>query len=141
VTSTFGSQSHDPAALVAFPESAIEDSVSALRSRSERALAAGSRAFVIELQASPRIDTQTLSELCIALRAISRHGAKLAVVGADQRISWALTLCEIDGLELHPTIRSAFARSRTNQRKLKLPRPGDVPVPRQAPLGRSTPRS
>jgi anti-anti-sigma regulatory factor len=119
VTSTLGCQTPGSVAVIALPDPAVAGSVLTLRSRSERALGDNSRAIAIDLRNVQRIDTQTLSELCVALRSISRHETVLAVVGADQRVRWALTLCEIDGLEFHHTINSALARSDNRQRKLK----------------------
>jgi anti-anti-sigma regulatory factor len=114
--------------------------VRVLRSRSERALVTTSRAIVIDLGAADQIDTRTLSELCAALRSIGRHGAELAVVSRDPRVRWALALCDIDGLELHPTVKIALARSRADQRKLLRLGRGARPW-RRRPARRSTVRS
>jgi anti-anti-sigma regulatory factor len=141
VSPALGDQTDCPVAVIAFPEPASDGSVLALRSRSEQALVTDHRAIVIDLRAAEGIDTQTLSELCAALREISRHGAKLAVVAADQRVGWTLNLCEIDGLELHPTLKNALARSRTNQGRPKRPRARDLRSPRRLALRRSTRRS
>lgn len=50
------------------------------------------------------MSAQVLSEFCAALRQVSGGGARLAIVGADPRVRGVLELCEIDGLELHPTV-------------------------------------
>jgi anti-anti-sigma regulatory factor len=99
-------------AVIALPARVEAVSVLALRSRSERALVTGSRAIAIDLRATDHIDTPTLSELGAALHRISRHNPKLAVVGADLRIRWVLELCDIEGLQLHATMRVALAHLR-----------------------------
>jgi len=131
VSLALGYQTRDSVAVIALAHPAVAGSVLALRSRSERALAANSRTIAIDLTAADHIDTQTLSELCAALRTIGRHNATLAVVSTDARVRWVLGLCDIDKLELHPTIRSALARSRAVRRKLKRSSRHDVPTPRR----------
>ena len=107
-TRGLGYQARGSVAVIALPSRADSACVLALRSRSERALVTGSRAIAVDLSATEHIDTRTLSELSIVLRRISRHRAKVAVVGADARIRWVLELCGIDELEFHPTIRRAL---------------------------------
>ena len=108
-------QARGSVAIIALPARVESVSVLTLRSRSERALVTGSRAIAIDLRATDHIDTPTLSELGAALRRISRHNPKLAVVGADVRVRWALELCGIEGLQLHPTMRGALAHLRGNR--------------------------
>jgi anti-anti-sigma factor len=108
-------QAHGSVAVIALPARVEAVSVLALRSRSERALVSGSRAIAIDLRATDHIDSPTLSELIAALHRISRHNPKLAVVGADVRVRWVLELCGIEGLQMHPTMRSALAHIRGNR--------------------------
>jgi len=141
VSPALGYQTRESVAVIALAHPAVAGSVLTLRSRSERALAANSRVLAIDLRAADPIDTQTLTELCATLRTIGRHNATLAVVSTDPRVRWVLALCDIDKLELHPTIRSALARGRAVQRKLKRPsRPG-VPSPRRLARRDSSARS
>ena len=94
-------RARDPVEVIALAEPLAAGTMPALLGRCEPALVDGG-VVVIDLRAAPTIDTQTLSELCAVLREISRHGAKLVVVGADPRVQWVLALCEIPGLEVHP---------------------------------------
>jgi anti-anti-sigma regulatory factor len=105
-------QAHGNVAVIALPSRVEAVSVLALRSRSERALDGGSSAIAIDLRATDHIDSPTLSELGAALRRISRHNPKLAVVGADVRVRWVLELCGIEGLQMHQTMRGALAHIR-----------------------------
>ncbi len=105
-------QAHGNVAVIALPPQVDAVAVLALRSRSERALVAGSRAIAIDLRATEHIDSPTLSELVAALHRISRHNPKLAIVGADVRVRWVLELCGIEGLQIHPTMRGALAHMR-----------------------------
>jgi anti-anti-sigma regulatory factor len=107
-----GYQAHGSVAVIALPARVEAVSVLALRSRSERALVTGSRAIAIDLRATDHIDTPTLSELGASLHSISRHKPKLAVVGADPRVVWALEQCGVEGLQLHRTMRGALAHLR-----------------------------
>jgi anti-anti-sigma regulatory factor len=108
-------QTRGDVAVIVLPARVEAVSVLTLRSRSERALVTGSRAIAIDLRATDHIDTPTLSELGAAMHRISRHNPKLAVVGADLRVRWVLELCDIDGLQLHPTMRAALADLRGNR--------------------------
>jgi anti-anti-sigma regulatory factor len=108
-------QTHGSVAVIALPARVEGVSVLTLRSRSERALVAGTRAIAIDLRATDHIDTPTLSELVAALHRISRHKPKLAVVGADVRVRWVLELCGIDSVQLHPTMRAALAHIRPSR--------------------------
>jgi anti-anti-sigma regulatory factor len=110
-----GYETRGPAAVIALPERAEAGTVFALRSRSVRALSAGHRWIAVDLRAVDHIDTPTLAELCVALRQIGAHGHRLAIVGADLRVQWVLELCDIDGIELHPTLKSALDGSRATQ--------------------------
>jgi anti-anti-sigma regulatory factor len=109
------------ASVIALPRLADADCVLALRSRSERALATGSGSIAVDLSATDHIDTPTLCELSTALRMISRHKAKIAVVGADTRIRWVLEVCGIDGVGFHATMRGALAEMRRDQRAAARP--------------------
>ena len=99
-----GDLDHGSGAVIALPARAEADCIVALRSRGERSLAAGTRAITIDLRAVQHIDTQTLSELIVVLAAFSRQRPELGIVGADPRVRWVLELCDIAGLELHPTM-------------------------------------
>ncbi|MGI8715638.1 MAG: STAS domain-containing protein [Solirubrobacteraceae bacterium] len=103
--------------MITFPDRAEAGTVLSLRSRNERALVAGHHWIAVDLRAAYHIDTQTLGKLCVALRQIGRHGAKLAVVGADRRVHRVLELCAIDGLELHQTVDSVFAQTSVGERE------------------------
>jgi anti-anti-sigma regulatory factor len=103
-------------AVIALPGRVEAISILTLRSRSERALATGSRAVAVDLRATDHIDTPMLSELAAALHRISRHNPTLAVIGADGRVRWVLELCGIEGLQLHPTMRGALAHLRGHRR-------------------------
>jgi anti-anti-sigma regulatory factor len=121
--------------VIALPARVASANVRVLRSRSERALVAGHRAVAVDLRAVDNLDTQTLSELCCALRRIARHGAKVAIVGADVRVRSAIELCDIAGIELHLTLRSVvytFERPKSATRRSVVSPPG-----RRAAIGRS----
>ena len=109
---TVSYQAHGSVAVIALPARVEAVTVLALRSRSERALVGGSRAIAIDLRATDHIDSPTLSDLVAALHRISRHNPKLAVVGADVRVRWVLELCDIEGLQMHATMRAALAHVR-----------------------------
>jgi len=123
--------------VITLPERVEAACVLALRNRSERAFVSGSRAIAVDLRAMLHIDTHALSELSIALRRIGRHNPTLAVVGADPRVRWVLELCDIEGLQLHPTMSGALAHVRADQRLQTRP-PRRLSVRRARPLRRSS---
>lgn len=115
-----GPRGHGSDAVIALPARAETDCILALRSRGERALATGTRAITLDLRTMQHIDTQTLTELIIALRRLSHHHPELCIVGADPRVRWIVELCDIEGLALHPSMRSARAHlRRARQRPLR----------------------
>ena len=116
MNSPIGDRGRGSDAVIVLPARAENDCILTLRSRGERTLATGTRAITIDLRTMQHIDTQTLTELIIALRRLSHHHPELYIVGADPRVRWMLELCDIEGLELHPTMRSARAHLRAKQR-------------------------
>ncbi len=121
VSPQLGYQARGSIAVITLPARVEADCIPALRSRCKRARDSGSRVIAVDLRALRHIDTHTLSELGMALRAISRHKAKLAIVGADPRIRLMLELCGIDGVEFHPTMKRALAAVRERRRWVKTP--------------------
>ncbi len=110
-------------AVIALPPRADAECILALLRHSEQALVAGNRLIAVDLSATDRLDTRTLGELGVALRAISRHRVAVTVVGADPRIRQVLELCEIEGLGFHRTIRGARAAAHARPpRAIRLPR-------------------
>ena len=127
-------------AVITLPAHVEPDCILALRSRGVRAVGGGSRAVAVDLHALGRIDTDTLSELAIALRTISRHRATLAIVGADPRIRLMLELCGIDGVEFHPTVRRALDAVGERRRSARTPVWRRVRRRRPPVVGRSSAR-
>jgi anti-anti-sigma factor len=87
--------------------------VTELQRRIDQALSDGRRLIVIDLLGAGVMSASVLSMLCAALRQACSGGPRLAIVGADPRVAGIFELCEIDGLELHPTINTALASSMT----------------------------
>jgi anti-anti-sigma regulatory factor len=107
-----------PVAVITLPKRVDVACILSLRSRSERALATGSRAITVDLRAVRHIDTTTLSELIGALHRISHHNPNLSVVGADARVWGVLEGCDVEGLALHHSMNGALAHVREDQRTL-----------------------
>lgn len=122
------------AAVVALPDRPDGADVHTLQRRVDGALLARRRPIMIDLLAVSYIDTQTLAELCSALRRLTGRGATIAVVGADARVQWVLELCWIDGVELHPTLNAALTRCPDiPTRASRVTRPGAVAREHAAP--------
>jgi hypothetical protein len=98
---------------------------SATISELERLLSAavddGHRHVVIDVLAVVAMPPQILTELRDALR-VSNATTRLSVIAADVRLPWVRDLCEIDAVELHPTINAI-----PGLRPLRLPTDGTDP--------------
>ena len=101
--------SMSPAAVIAVEDPVDAAAVRGLAGRVQRAMAGDARVVVIDLPGDARIDNHTLARLVDAVRGGPRgHRARLAVVSADPRVRWVLELCQIDGVRIHPTLKTAL---------------------------------
>ena len=98
-----------PTAVIAVEDPVDADAVRGLTGRVQRARADDARRVVIDLPGEARIDNHTLARLVDAVRRGPRGDqATLAVVSADPRVRWVLELCQIDGVQIHPTLKTAL---------------------------------
>lgn len=79
------------------------DTISELERLIASAMDDGYRHVVIDVLAVVAMSPQSLTELCAVLR-VGNGTTRLCVIAADARLPWVRGLCEIDTLELHPTI-------------------------------------
>lgn len=86
----------------------------ALQRRIVRAVDAGHHRIVVDLSAVSGLGGQTLSLFCGVLRFVNRCGATLAIVGGSADVPRAIDLCELDGVEFHPTAHAALTARTTS---------------------------
>jgi anti-anti-sigma regulatory factor len=118
-----GYQRRGSIAVITLVDDGTPTTIPVMRSRIERAAAAGHPLIAVDLHALEHIAIPDLSELCVALRRAGRHGTKIAVVGADFRVQRVLELCAIDGVELHQTVSAVPGQRPTRQSKRDRWRP------------------
>ena len=82
--------------------------VIALQRRIVRALDLGRGRIVVDLDAVTGVVAPTTGLLCAALRFVSRCGATLAIAGGPPGVQRGIEVCEIDGVELCPTVNAAL---------------------------------
>lgn len=89
--------------------------VAALQRRIARALDDGHTRIVVDLGNVTVLGTQTTCQFCAALRRVDRRGAMLAIADAHPRLERVLELCELDGVELYPSVGAALSAAGAEQ--------------------------
>jgi anti-anti-sigma regulatory factor len=82
----------------------------------DRGCGRGRGRIVVDLGAVTGVGGPTIGVLCGALRFVSRCGATLAIAGGPPGVRRGIELCEIDGVELCPSVNAALTDTHHNRR-------------------------
>ena len=98
------------AAVLPLEDPVTPATVQTLARRLDAVLDDGTRVVVIDLLAVAPIDNPTLARLIGAVHRTLRHPpATIAIASTDPRTRWVVELCQLDKVEVHPTIPAALS--------------------------------
>ena len=97
--------------MVALEDEIDREAILKLQRQIGDALDAGRCRIVLSLSAATGLGSESMSQFCRALRRLNGRQARLAIVGAPAHVRRVLELCELDGLELYPTLNAALLGS------------------------------